>query len=92
MRRGDARLYTTKSTWPSCLATSSTVCSRISLEKASPLMLQAPRPAASAARSKAALLYQPADAVRRRLAGRSKNTPTVSAPQPKAATMREASP
>ena len=68
------------------------VCSRTSLEKASPLMLQAPRPAAAAWRSNAALLYQPAEAVRRRLAGRSKNTPTVSASQAKAAVMREAKP
>ena len=45
-----------------------------------------------AAASKAALLYQPAVAVRFSLGGFSKETPKVLAPQPAPATMREARP
>ncbi|MNJ80540.1 hypothetical protein D3C77_789570 [compost metagenome] len=64
----------------------------ISSEKASPLMLVAVRPWACAALWKAAVLYQPGVPALAASAGRSKNTPKVSAPQPKAALMRAARP
>ena len=65
---------------------------RVSLENASPLIDLLYRPACLAALSKAAELYQPAVPVLVSLLGFSKNTPSVAAPYPKAAVMREASP
>jgi hypothetical protein len=63
-----------------------------SSEKPSPLMLLAWRPSSAAARWKAAVLYQPGEPGLLSLPGRSKKTPSVSAPLPKAAVMRAASP
>ena len=51
----------------------------ISVEKASPLILLAYKPAWCACVSKAAVLYQPADAGLFCLGGFSKNTPIVAA-------------
>ncbi|MNV81723.1 hypothetical protein D3C71_1754030 [compost metagenome] len=92
LRRGAARLYTTWSTWPrSCLISSMTLA-LTSSEKASPLTLLAYRPACSAYLWNAAVLYQPAVPGLVSVPGRSKNTPSVAAPLPKAAVIRAARP
>ena len=63
-----------------------------SFEKASPSRLIEARPAAAAAASKARLLYQPGVPVEVSEGERSKETPTVAAPKPKAAEILEARP
>src|SRR3989338_11207772 len=88
-RRGEARLYTIRSCCPKCFLITSRVCFLISSENASPLILLPNKPAARASFSKATELYQPAVAVLLFSAGLSKKTPTVDAPQPKAATTLE---
>jgi len=63
-----------------------------SAEKASPLIETALRPAFFASAWKPAVLYQPGEPGLSPSPLRSKNTPSVAAPEPKAAEMREASP
>src|SRR5690606_25484488 len=70
----------------------SSTCSLIAFENASPLKFRAYSPASRAARVNAIVLYQPGVAVRPSSDGRSKNTPIVEAPEPKAAVMRDARP
>src|SRR5678815_2645287 len=91
VRLGEARLFTIISTGP-IWRTSAIVFSRASSENASAFRLRANNPAAWASFSKATELYQPAVAGRLSAGGRSKNTPTVAAPAPNAALMREPSP
>ena len=64
----------------------------ISLEKASPSSVSGDRPIFSASISKARLLYQPALPVLVADGSRSSDTPMVSAPPAKVATMRLARP
>jgi len=92
LRTGEASEYTTRSTWPRSALINSMTLARMACEKASPFTLLAYRPAACAAFSKAAELYQPAVPGLLSVAGFSRNTPSVAAPEPKAAAMREASP
>ncbi len=68
------------------------VCSLISLENASPLILFAYNPAFVASFSKAAELYQPGEAVFPGVGGFSKKTPIVAASQPKALVILDAIP
>ena len=68
------------------------VLSLIPVENASPLMLHAGSPAASASLWKAAELYQPAVPHLPSAPSFSKKMPIVAAPQPKAAVMRDARP
>ena len=70
----------------------SNVCSFISLEKASPLILFAYNPALVASCSKAAELYHPGEAVFPSAGPFSKNTPIVAAFDPKAEVILEANP
>jgi len=82
----------TMSTWPSSARMAAIASSFMASEKPSPSSVTALRPAAFASASNARLLYQPAEAVLVSPGARSNETPTVSALQPKAATIREASP
>ena len=70
----------------------SMACRLMSSEKASPLRFSALRPAARAASVKAIELYHPGVAGRSSSDGRSKKMPSVLAPAPNAAAMREARP
>jgi hypothetical protein len=82
----------TKSTCPKSALIRSIVFCFTSFEKASPLMLLAYRPASSACFSKAAVLYQPAEAGFPSAGGFSKKTPMVAALLPKALVILEANP
>lgn len=68
------------------------VCSFISLENASPLILLAYNPASCACVSNAAVLYHPGEAGLLVLGGFSKKTPIVAALEPNALVILEARP
>ena len=70
----------------------SIACCLTSLEKASPLILLAYKPALVASFSKAAELYHPGEAVFPSAGAFSKKTPKVAALEPKALVILEANP
>ena len=92
VRRGAASELTTQSTGGKSRRSVSTTISLVRAAKASPLKHADCSPRSPAAASKAAVLYHPAVPARRAFGGRSKKTPKVAAPPPKASAMREPRP